>query len=60
MDYCEKHHRHFDTDFELDGCIRCLDETLAFLDSREEWIDKRIGDRIDGYDRDDLGESPDF
>lgn len=56
MEYCKKHDRLYDSDFELDGCIRCLDETLRFLDSREEWI----GNYIDGYDRDNLGESPDY
>jgi hypothetical protein len=25
-----------------------------------EWPDSRVADRIDGYDRDDLGESPDY
>lgn len=34
----------------------CLDETLA---QRADAHD-RIADRIDGYDLDDLGESPDF
>jgi hypothetical protein len=27
---------------------------------RKSAINKRVADRIDGYDRDDLGESPDF
>jgi hypothetical protein len=32
----------------------------AYVDAYESETDKRIADKIDGYDRDDLGESPDY
>lgn len=34
--------------------------SLWRLEERRRAAEKRIADRIDGFDRDDLGESPDF
>jgi hypothetical protein len=46
----------------VDGRLVCIPP----IDTREEYLDRskggeqRIADRIDGYDRDDLGDSPDW
>jgi hypothetical protein len=41
---------------------RVIEEALAkrSREAREERARQRVADRIDGYDRDDLGESPDY
>lgn len=39
------------------GKIRTLDDSQ---ECHECWQRRRDADRIDGHDRDDLGESPDF
>lgn len=45
-----------------DGVDLTTEELRELRDLRaaSEAIDRRNADRIDGYDRDDLGESPDF
>lgn len=43
------------------GLLKWLERTLAQADTAElEYAERRIADHIDGYDRDDIGLSPDF
>jgi hypothetical protein len=42
---------------EYDRLIKSVD---AWASAQYERKTKRVADRIDGYDRDDLGESPDY
>lgn len=40
--------------------VSVTDAGHAILTAQDRRVEQRIADRIDGYDRDDLGESPDF
>lgn len=39
-------------------CPICLDAMADWF--KEDYDEQKAADRIDGYDRDDLGESPDY
>lgn len=66
-DYNEAEYRFMGDDFETvatsdpryEALTVATNDPNSFPDTEHDW-DRRNADKIDGFDRDDLGESPDF